>query len=315
MKKLKILICGATGFIGTNLVNSFNDNKNILITATYNKSKPKLKKNIKWVKADLRNKNTIYKLFKNKDIVIQAAATTSGAKDILNTPYLHVTDNAIMNSIMLQATYDLKIKHFIFFSCTVMYPNSQKPLKEIKFKEKDIYKSYFGVAKTKLYIEDLCKFYSGLCKTKYTCIRHSNIYGPHDKFDLNKSHFFGATINKVFNSKKYVNIWGNGNERRDLLYVGDLVDFVKKTIKKQKVNFRIYNCGYGKHYSVNQVVKMIVTLSKKKLILKNDLSKKSIKTSLALNTSLAKKELDWNRKTHIKKGIKKTIDWYKINYL
>ena len=43
MKKLKILICGGTGFIGTNLVNSFKDNKNILITATYNKSKPKLK--------------------------------------------------------------------------------------------------------------------------------------------------------------------------------------------------------------------------------------------------------------------------------
>ena len=63
------------------------------------------------------------------------------------------------------------------------------------------------VAKTKLFVEDLCRFYSKISKTSFTCIRHSNIYGPHDKFDLDKSHFFGATINKIFNSKNELTIW------------------------------------------------------------------------------------------------------------
>ena len=49
-----------------------------------------------------------------------------------------------------------------------------------------IFHNYFGVAHTKLYIEKICKFYSKISKTKFTIIRHSNIYGPRDKFDLLK---------------------------------------------------------------------------------------------------------------------------------
>lgn len=313
--KLRILVCGGTGFIGTNLVNKFKKRKNITLTATYFKSKPKKDRSIKWINADLRNKKKVYQVLKNQHIVIQAAATTSGAKDILNKPYLHVTDNAIMNSLILQACYDLKINRFIFFSCTVMYPSKKKPLKEITIKEKDIYKSYFGVAKTKLYVEDLCKFYSTISKIKYTCIRHSNIYGPHDKFDLKKSHFFGATINKIFNSKNKLVIWGKGTERRDLLYIDDLINFVERVIRYQKSNFRIYNCGYGKHFSINEIVNKINYLSKRNLVIQNDLSKKSIETSLALNTSLAKKELGWKRKTSLNSGILKTLKWFEKNYL
>ena len=83
--------------------------------------------------------------------MIQAAATTSGSKDILNSPFLHVTDNAVMNSYLLKACYLNKIKHFIFTSCTVMYPNSTKHLKETEFSYDKIFPSYYGVANTKLY--------------------------------------------------------------------------------------------------------------------------------------------------------------------
>ena len=54
-------------------------------------------------------------------------------------------------------------------------------------------------------------------------IRHSDIYGPFDKFDLDKSHVFGATVTKVLNSDNIINIWGNGNETRDFLYITDLI--------------------------------------------------------------------------------------------
>ena len=188
MKKIKtILICGGSGFIGINLVNYFK-NKNFKIIAVYNKRKPKFFKNIKWIKADLRNYNTCLRITKNIDIIIQAAATTSGSKDIINSPYLHVTDNAVMNSYILKASYVNNIKHFIFTSCTVMYPNSNKHLKENEYNYDEIFPSYFGVANTKLYIEKMCEFYASISNIKFTIIRHSNIYGPFDKFDLKKGH-------------------------------------------------------------------------------------------------------------------------------
>ena len=107
-----------------------------------------------------------------------------------------------MNSYLLRAIYENKVKHFIFTSCTVMYKNSKKNLSEDEVDEKKIFSNYYGVATTKLYIEKMCKFYSNISKTKFSIIRHSNIYGPNDKFDLNKGHFIGSSIVKVFNPKK-----------------------------------------------------------------------------------------------------------------
>ena len=111
----KVLICGATGFIGKNITLGLSGNKNYEIHAVrYKRPAYKTSDNVKWHKADLRNPNSIDKLIKGMDIVIQAAATTSGSKDIVSKPYIHVTDNAVINSYMFRSSYAHKIKHFIF---------------------------------------------------------------------------------------------------------------------------------------------------------------------------------------------------------
>ena len=69
---------------------------------------------------------------------------------------------------------------------------------------------------------------------KTTAIRHSNIYGPYDKYDFERSHVCGATISKVLTSKNDVIVWGTGEEERDLLYIDDLVEFVESAILNQR---------------------------------------------------------------------------------
>jgi len=311
-----VLLCGATGFIGRNIAQNFSKNKNYKLICTCNSSKPFKLKNCKWIKVDLRNSKQVNKITKNIDILIQAAATTSGAKTIISRPYEHVTDNAIMNSYLLRSSFENKIKHFIFFSCTVMYQSSNKSLKESDFNpKKELYSNYFGVGNTKLYIEKMCEFYSRISSTKFTCIRHSNIFGPFDKFDLNKSHFLGASITKVMKANKEVVVWGDGKERRDILYIDDLVNFVKLSIQNQKKKFRIYNCGYGKSYSIGQVIKKIIKISQKKIKITYDTSKPTIKTSLSLDCKLAYKEIGWKRKFNLDKGISNTIKWWKANII
>ena len=114
----KITICGATGFIGINLVRKFS--KKYKVYAIYNKQKPFSLKNVKWVKADLRNYKDCLKVTSLSKIIIQAAATTSGSKDIINNPFLHVTDNAIMNSYLLKASYVNSIEKFIVQSTSLL---------------------------------------------------------------------------------------------------------------------------------------------------------------------------------------------------
>ena len=314
MANKKILILGCSGFIGKNLLIYFSKKKNVNLTAVYNKSKPIKLKNVKYVKVDLTKKSDVEKTVKDYHLVIQAAATTSGANDIVKRPYIHVTDNIIMNSYILKSCFKNNIKHLIFFSCTTMYHSSKKPLREKDFDaNKKLEEKYFGVANTKVYIEKMCEFFSKISDCKFTVIRHSNIYGPHDKFDLKKSHVFGASIRKVLFAKKNIIVWGRGKEERDLLYIDDLVDFVNKVYERQKRNFEIFNCGYGKSVSIDKLIRKIIKISKKKIKIIYDVSKPNIPTYLSVNCIKAKKLLNWESKTNLETGIYKTYNWAKKN--
>jgi GDP-L-fucose synthase len=310
MKKKKILVLGASGFIGKNIALNLSKNKKNSVSGTYFKNKVIIK-NVRMIKSNLTLRKDVDKVIKGNDIVIQAAATTSGAKDIIQKPYIHVNDNSIINSMITRACFNYKIKHVVFFSCSIMYnPYSKKLQKEENIDVKKIYDGYFGAAHMKIFVENMCKFYSNLGRNRYTVIRHSNVYGPHDKFSLEKSHVLAGTINKVFSSKKEVVVWGDGKEKRDLIYISDLVDFVKIVIKKQKNKFGLYNVGSEKLISINELTDKIIKISNKNLKKINDLSKKNLKTYICLDCSKAKKEFKWRPKINLDIGIKKTIKWY-----
>ena len=98
----------------------------------YKRPPYKTSKNVKWHKADLRNPIMVDKLLKGIDIVIQCAATTSGSKDIVSKPYIHVTDNAIINSYIFRAAYTHKVKH-LYFQVVQLCISSKKPTKETDF--------------------------------------------------------------------------------------------------------------------------------------------------------------------------------------
>lgn len=313
--KTKIVICGVSGFIGRNIAERLIIRDDLEVFGTYFKNKPiGISKKIKLIQADLTKINDVEKVIVGKDIIIQAAAVTSGSKDIVTKPYIHVTDNAVMNSLIFKAAFENNIQHVVFFSCTVMYPNQDRPVKEEDFRYQ-ITDKYFGVGWTKVYLEKMCEFFSKISKTKYTAIRHSNIYGPFDKYDLEHSHVLGATITKVMTAKDKIVVWGDGSEARDLLYVSDLVDFVELILKHQKTSFELINVGFGSSISVANLVKKIIEVSGKKIKIEFDKSKPTIKFSLSLNLDKAKKVYNWKPKVAIEEGIKKTISWYQRNIL
>lgn len=311
-----ILICGATGFIGRNLLDYYYKQGNYNIRATHFKRPPvEGYDGVEWINCDLRDPQQVQNVVNGVDVIMQFAATTTGAKDIVSKPYIHVTNNAIMNSLLLREAFEQEIEHFIFPSCTIMYQKSETAIKESDFNpSEEIQPFYFGAGYTKVYLEKMCEFYSRLGKTKHTVIRHSNMYGPYDKYDLEKSHVFGATITKVITSEDgKVNVWGTGEEKRDLLYVGDLVDFIDTSLNKQTTPYELFNVGLGEGIKIKDLVSKIIQHSGRDLKIVHDLSKPTIPTSLFLDCSKVKELLDWEPKHTLDEGIIKTLEWYKNN--
>ncbi len=312
----KVLVCGVTGFIGRNVAEALAENTEYQVYGVYHKKAPFSNPKIIMLSADLTKKEDVERVVEGKEVIIQMAATTSGVKDILSKPFIHVTDNAIMNSLIFRAAYECGVKHVVFPSCTLMYSSSDIPLKETDFDaNRELYKSYFGAGWTKIYLEKMAEFYSRFGTTRYSVLRHSNVYGPYDKYDLEKSHVFGATITKVMAATDKITVWGSGEEERDLVYVSDLVDAIFLALEKQTTSFELMNIGYGSSIAIQDLVKKIVAASGKPLTIEYDTTKPTIKTKLCLDCSKARQVLGWQPKHSLDEGIRKTIEWCRQNIL
>jgi GDP-L-fucose synthase len=316
VSKKRFLICGATGFIGRNVAEFFAQRDDMEVVGVFHERQPYENPGIEWVQADLTNTEDVEKIMSGVDIVFQSASVTSGAKDIVARPAIHITDTAVMNSLIMRSAFEHKVEHFIFPSCTVMYPSSDELLKESDFNaDTNIHPKYFGAAWNKVYFEKMCEFFAAQGSTRFTVIRHSNIFGPHDKYDLEKSHVFGATVTKVMQASDSDKIvaWGEGKEERDLLYVSDMVEFVRIAIEKQKEPFFLCNVGRGESISIRDMIQKIITVSGKDINLEFDKTKPSIDIKIALDITLARERLGWEPAVTFEEGIQKTLAWYESN--
>jgi nucleoside-diphosphate-sugar epimerase len=312
-----MLICGADGLIGKSSLDYFKDRYDITATL-FNKDAPQkgAVDGVEYISIDLRVESEVIELFESKsfDVVLQAAATTTGAKDVIERPYVHVTDNSVMNSWIFREAMRTKVGHLLFPSCTVMYQPKPHPQSETDWSPLDeIYPAYFGVGNMKVFCEKMCDFYSRIGETKFTAFRHSNVYGPYDKFDLDKCHVVPAFVNKVINADEVLEIWGQGRASRDIIYIDDLIDFIDKCIQNQEAKYELYNCGAGQAYPILDLAKMIMTLNGKDLQFKFDLTKPDIPTTVILNCDKAKSQLGWEPQTSVEEGLSKTSEWYKNN--
>lgn len=312
-RRRRVLITGATGFIGRNLVEALCQRADLEIHALHFTRPAYDAPGVTWRQMDLRDAAAVNAIVQGMDIVIHAAATTSGAGDIVRAPYVHITDNAVMNSLLLRACFDHKVGHFVFFSCSIMYQPRDVPWREEEWDAaQEMHVNYFGAGWTKLYIEKMCEFFSRLGTTRHTVIRHTNVFGPHDKFDLERSHVFGATVTKAMTSRdgKLV-VWGTGEEARDLVYVDDLVRFVELAIRKQATPYEMVHVSAGRAIAVRELVKSVVEASGRDLRVEFDASRPTIKTSFALDNRRAFERFGWKPEVSFDDGVRRTVQWWK----
>jgi len=312
-----ILITGASGLIGSNLSRTIIKNYQCSLLTTHHKNPIKnLNVCLRSKAGDLLDQKFCDEITKDTDVVFHCAANSSGAATHLESPTAMSKDNTIMNINLLDACYRNKVKKFIWLASTTGYPEGAQPMTEEEMFVGDPFDKYFAVGWMKRYTEKLCELYSTKVKDPMTCItlRPSNIYGPNDKIDPKRSHVLASLIRKVIEGQNPVEVWGTGQDVRDVLYVDDMVDAM--LLAAEKIDgFNQFNIGYGSSFTVLELLQMIQSVSGVITPYKLIPTGPQMIPVRRVDVSKAKNVLSWEPKVNLITGIQKTYDWMKAELL
>ncbi|WP_342346869.1 NAD-dependent epimerase/dehydratase family protein [uncultured Nitrospira sp.] len=316
-KGSKVLVTGAGGFLGTNIAKRLVEEGSHVRGTLHTRSPQFEHQRLEYVQADLTNMEDCRRVVEGMDYVFMCAANTSGAAVMATQPLAHVTPNVVMNAQMLEASYQAKIKKFLFISSSAAYPPSgDRPVSEEEMFVGDPYEAYFSVGWMKRYGEVLCRIYSEKIKDPMNTVvvRPSNVYGPYDKFDFERSHVTAALTRKVIERQDPLEVWGTGEDVRDLIYVDDFVDAVMLAMATLD-QFDPVNIGYGNGRRVRDVLTTLLEIDQfQHANVVINPTKPSMIPIRLIDVSKAKVMLNFTAQTSLAMGLNKTLVWYRESH-
>ncbi len=314
----KILVTGGAGFIGSYTVKKLVEKgHSVVVIDNFNEYyDPKLKRDrIKILLSDLEFKlyetdisefKDLKEIFKENDIdIVIHQAAQAGVRYSLENPFAYENANVKGTLNILECCKEFNIKKLIFASSSSVYGNRT----DVPFKETD--NTDFPVslyAATKKSTEAICYSYHSLYKIPMVGLRYFTVYGPWGRPDMA---LFGFTKNIL--EDESIDIYGEGNMRRDFTYIDDIIDGIISVMEKD-FDFEIFNLGYGNPSGLMDFVETIEDYLGKKAE-KNFLpmQKGDVPMTYA-DISKAKELFNFSPKTSLKEGVKKFIKWYKEYY-
>lgn len=311
----KILVAGASGFIGTHLTKKLSDLGGD-VTGTYLNHKPRQKPlNTKFIKVDFTNYQDCLAATKNIDYVFMAAANTSGAAVMEKTPLAHLTPNVVMNSQILAAAYENNISKFCFISSNTVYPVTNFPVKETDVNY-EFFSKYFIVGWMKLFSEIMNQMYAKHIKKpmKTIVVRPGNLYGPYDKFTWQESKVIAALIRKSIERHDPFLVWGDGNDLKDFLYIDDFISGLLRVFEKIE-DYETINIASSIPVTIKEVLNIILKINDNlSANIKFDTSMPTMIPKRLINTDKIRKKYKWKPETSLSEGLALTINWYKNYY-
>lgn len=267
--------------------------------------------NIKFIKISIEDKQEIEKLFsENKiDIVVNLAAQ-AGVRYSISNPDVYIQSNIVGFSNLIEASKINNIEHFIFASSSSVYGNSLvAPFKEDFNTDMPI--SIY--AATKKSNELIAQVYNHLFNLKTTGLRFFTVYGPWGRPDMAPFLFIKSIL-----EGESINVFNNGNLKRDFTYIDDIVSGILNVInspgKDSDKSARIYNLGNGAPVNLMDFISVLEKeVGRKAMINYLPMQPGDVFETFA-DTTLISKEIGYQSQITIENGINQFVQWYKAFY-
>lgn len=306
-KKSKIFIAGHNGMVGSAILKmALKLGYQNIITS------PKSK-------LDLTDQKKVFNFLKNEkpDAVILAAAKVGGilANNTFRADFIY--QNLSIQNNVIHGSYLANIKNLIFLGSSCIYPSKCKlPISEDSILTGPLEYTNEPYAVAKIAGVKLCESYNFQYGTNYKCLMPCNIYGEGDNYDLQTSHFFPALIKKIYlskiNKKKYIQLWGDGKPKRELMHSEDLARACLFFLNK-KTNKTLINVGSGYEKSIRFYANFIKKKLKSNVIIKFDKTKPNGTMRKIIDSSYANK-LGWRSEISLSQGFEIIRDDFLSNF-
>jgi len=296
---MKVLVTGGTGFIGSNLVNKLVELDYQVEVIDNNLSDAgKINKKANYHQYDLsdvNNLNQVSRILNSVDSVFHLAAKAR-VQPSIDDPVGYELNNTLSTVNILKACVDSDVRRFVYSSSSSVYgDNDNMPLKE-NFKPNPL--SPYGAQK--YYGEILCNTFAEVYDIETVSLRYFNVYGEGQNIGGAYSLVIGIFFDQMLSGKP-LTIRGDGTQKRDFTYVGDVVNANILASESHMVGSgEVLNIGNGDNRTINQIASLF------------DVKKEYIepvlepKETLA-DIKLAKDLLNWEPTTSVDSWIKQQI--------
>ena len=308
-KNAKIYVAGHRGMVGSAIIRKLNAEgfENIIFRTSS--------------ELDLRNQQAVSDFFQKEkpDYVFLAAAKVGGilANNTYRAEFLY--DNLMIQSNIIDSAHKAGVTKLMFLGSSCIYPKlAPQPLKEEYLLTGELEPTNEPYAIAKIAGIKMCDAYRAQYGSNYISVMPTNLYGPNDNYDLEKSHVLPALIRKFHEAKKnqtlHVLMWGTGTPKREFLHVDDLAAacfYLMQTYNEPG----LVNIGTGEDIAIKDLALMIKDIVGYEGEIKHDLDKPDGTPRKLMNVDKLS-NAGWAASIPLNKGIEmvyeglKTKDWY-----
>jgi len=309
-----IAVLGATGLVGRYIVEALSSARDEPIMATFRQRPPYEAARTQWVSCDLRTPGAALEALSDADCAILCAGQLATSGVLRDDPVTPVLDTLRIVSNVLETASQVRLRRLLMISSCTVYPTLARPAVEADAMAGDPPSQWFGVgwmhryAETQLrwHVEKLARIGAGIV------LRPTLIYGRYDDFSPRTGHFVPTLVSKIVERVRPIDIWGDGEQSRNLLHGSDLASAVLAALDCGALGCTAFNVVSPDDATVNSVVGHLVNIDRfSDAEIHHDLAKGGGPASLSVSGAAFEAATGWHAKMALSAGLADTVAWYR----
>jgi GDP-L-fucose synthase len=303
----RVLVTGAGGFVGTNLVQALAEKECTLLTPSRSEYDLTEQSDVRAMFAELK-----------PEIVFHCAGLVGGILVNKTYPADFCYQNLVMGTMVMHEAYASGVTKYISLMGGCSYPaNAENPIAETAlwngYPQKE--SASYSLAKAMSVVQ--AQSYRDQYGFNAVVLVPGNIYGPHDNFDLQGSHVIPALIRKYHEAKlagtPEVVAWGTGAPVRDFIYIGDACDAIIRAAESYDGR-EIINISSGQPVTIRELTEMVADVTDYRGRVSWDTSKPDGQMLKGFDVTRMREWLDFHPPTSLREGLRLTAEWFVANY-